>query len=241
MRRVVLRAGSFALLFLSSPTLLADALADVRAGLDRVAAAAPLRVRVEVARKLTEKEKPKGPERKGEAVVEHGPGGLSLHIDPSQLPRPGTRAELKRQEETTVRLDPGEALTLLDPATEIRRLLDGATVVSDRSEPFEGRPVRTVVLHPVPDLDEEDRKSVKRYDEVVTLRLDAEGVPVALDRTLDIKVSKLLISFTVSQRESRRFARVLGRLVTSSATEESSGSGLGQISATTTRFTVTPL
>jgi len=239
MRRVVLFLGLA--LLLVPHLLLADALADVRAGLDRLFVTAPFRARVEISRTETEKEKPKGALKKGEAVVEHGPAGLSVHLDPNQLPRPGTKAERKKQEETTVRLDPGAALKLVDPGTELRQLLDGATLVSDRSEPFEGRPHRTVVFKVVPEVDEEDRKALKRYEDVVTLRLDADGLPVALDRTLDLKFSKLLISFTVSQRESRRFARVGGRLVTTNASEESTGSGLGQSGGSSTRWTVTPL
>jgi hypothetical protein len=238
MRRAVLLTG---LLLLAPLPLRADALADVRAGLERVSPSAALRMRVEISRTETEKDKPKGPAKKGEAVVEHGPSGLSVHLEPEWLPKAGTRAERKKQEEATVRLDPGEALQLVDPGTEIRQFLDGATLVSDRTEPFEGRSVRTVVLHPVPDIDEEDRKSVKRYEDTVTLRLDADGVPIAFARTLDIKVSKMLISFTVSHRESRRFTRHAGRLVTVSATEESQGSGLGQSGGSTTRWTVTPL
>lgn len=239
MRRVVPFLG-LSLLFVPH-LLLADALADVRAGLDGLSLSAPFRARVEISRTEIEKEKQKGPVKKGVAVVEHGPSGLSVHLEPDQLPKPGTKAERKKQEETTVRLDPGEALKLVDPGTEIRQLLDGATLVSDRPEPFEGRTVRTVVLHPVPDLDEDDRKSVKRYEDAVTLRLDPDGVPLALTRTLDVKVSKMLISFTVSHRESRRFARAAGRLVTTSATEESSGSGLGQSSASKTHWIVSPL
>lgn len=238
MRRAVLLTG---LLLLAPLPLRADALADVRTGLDRVSPSASVRVRVEISRTETEKEKPKGPVKKGEAVVEHGPSGLSVHLEPEWLPKAGTKAEQKKQEEATVRLDPGQALKLVDPGAEIRQLLDGATLVSDRPEPFEGRSVRTVVLHPAPDLDEEDRKSVKRYEDTVTLRLDADGVPLTLARTLDVKISKMLISFTVSHRESRRFARVAGRLVTTSGTEESQGSGLGQSGGSTTRWTVTPL
>ena len=243
MRRAVLSAGfALALLSLLAPLpLFADALAEVRAGLDRVAAPEPVKARVAISRTETEKERPKGPVRKGEAVVEFGPSGLSIHLGPEYLPRPGTKAERKTQEETTVRLDAGEALKLVDPATGLRQLLDGATLVADRSEPFEGKPHRTVVFNVVPDVDEEDRKALKRYEDVVTLRLDADGVPVALDRVLDMKFSKLLISFTVSQRESRRFARLGGRLVTTSATEESTGSGLGQSGGSKTRWTVTPL
>ena len=238
MRRAVLLTG---LLLLTPLPLRADALADVRAGLDRVSPTASVRVRVEISRTETETQKPKGPVKKGEAVVEHGPSGLSIHVEPEWLPKTGTKAEQKKQEEATVRLDPGQALKLVDPGAEIRQFLDGATLVSDRTEPFEGRAVRTVVLHPAPDIDEEDRKSVKRYEDTVTLRLDADGVPVTLARTLDIKVSKMLISFTVSHRESRRFVRHAGRLVTVSATEESQGSGLGQSGGSTTRWSVTPL
>ena len=97
-----------------------------------------------------------------------------------------------------------------------------------------------MVLRPVADVDDEDRKALKKYEDVVTLRLDADGVPIALDRSLDMKFSKLLISFTVSVRQSRRFTRVAGRLLTASASEESHGSGLGQSGGSTTRWTVTP-
>ncbi|HYN42776.1 MAG TPA: hypothetical protein VE129_13415 [Thermoanaerobaculia bacterium] len=238
MRRAVLLTG---LLLLAPLSLRADALADVRAGLDRLSVSAPVKARVVISRQEIEKEKPKGPLKKGEAIVEHGPSGLSVHLDPEWLPKPGTKSEQKKREESTVRLDPGQALKLVDPGAGIRQLLDGATLVSDRAEPFEGRSVRTVVFRPVPDIDEEDRKSVKRYEDAVTLRLDADGIPVALDRSLDIKVSKMLISFAVTHRESSRFARTAGRLVTTQATEESSSSGLGQSGGATTRWTVTPL
>jgi hypothetical protein len=237
MRRFVLLAG----LLLATPLLRADGLGDLRTGLDRLSASEPIRVRVAISRTEVEKEKPKGPERKGEAVVEHGPAGLSIHLDPASLPKPGSRVERKAQEKSTVRLDPGEALKLVDPAAELRSLLDGATLLSDRTEAFEGRSLRTLVFKPVVDMDEDDRKSVKRYEDLVTVRLDAEGVPVAFDRTVDMKISKLLLSFTVSHRESRRFSRHGGRLVTTTALSESRGSGLGQSSATTTRWAVTPL
>jgi hypothetical protein len=93
----------------------------------------------------------------------------------------------------------------------------------------------------VPDLDEEERKHIKRYEEVVTIRLDADSVPMALDRTVDVKGSILIISITGSHRESRRFARVAGGLVTTTATEEDNSSGFGWSGKTTTRWTVTPL
>lgn len=239
MRRAVL--SSALLLSLLSTPLHGDALADVRAALDRLSTAAPVQARVRIARTETEKEKPKGPEKKGEAIVEHGPAGLTIRLEPEYLPKPGTKAERKRQEESTVRLDPGQALELVDPAQEIRQLLDGAALVSDAPVPFEGKSLRTVVFRPQPDVDEEDRKALKKYEDVVTLRLDADGVPLALDRVLDLKFSKLLISFTVSARESRRFARVDGRLLTTTATEESQGSGLGQSGGAKTRWSVTPL
>lgn len=241
MRRSALLTGLVLTAVLAPLSIRADALSDVRAGLEKLSTASPVKARVVISRQETEKEKPKGPEKKGEAVVEHGASGLSIHLEPAQLPTAGTQAERRKQEETTARLDPQTAMELVDPAASIRLLIDGAALVSDRPEAFDGKPVRTVVFRPVPDMDEEDRKSVKRYEDVVTLRLDADGVPVALDRTLDVKISKMLISFTVSQKESRRFVRASGRLLTSSATEESNGSGLGQSGGSRTRWTVTPL
>lgn len=219
----------------------ADALADVRATLDRLSSPAPVRARVRASRTEVEKEKPKGPEKKGEAIVELGPAGLTIRLEPEFLPKGATRADRKKEEDSTVRLAPRDALELLDPARELRQLLDGAVLVSDGNATYEGKPVRTIVFRPQPDVDEDDRKALKKYEDVVTLRLDAEGVPFALDRTVDLKFSKLLISFTVSARESRRFGRVEGRLLTTTATEESHGSGLGQSGGSTTRWTVSPL
>jgi hypothetical protein len=237
------RAGLLAglALCLTPLPLRGDAPADILAALDHLGTPGTVKARVEVVRVVVEKEKAKGGERRGEAVVEFGPSGLSIHLDPNHLPKPGTKAESKKREETITRLTIEEALKLLDPAARIRQLLGGAAVLSDRSEPFEGQTVRTVVLRPVPDLDEEERKHVKRYEEVVTIRLDADGVPMALDRTVDVKGSILIISITASHRESRRFARVAGGLVTTTATEEDNSSGFGWSGKTTTRWTVTPL
>ena len=238
MRRIVLLAGHLALaalLALPASPLRADVLGDVRAALGRLQPVATVKARVEIARTETEKEKPKR-EKHGRVVAEYGPEGLVLRVAPADLPQPRPAGAKARDE--AVALDAANALKLLDPAEDLRRLLDGATFVSDRSETFEGRSIRAVAFRPVADMDEEDRKAVKRYDDLVTLRLETDGTPVSLDRVLDVKVSKLLFSFTVSHRESRRFARHAGRLVTTSASEESSGSGLGQSSGSKTVYSV---
>jgi len=185
------------------------------------------------------RKKPKGGERRGRGTMEVGPAGVTLQFDPQSIPR-ARKAGAKKADDPVL-LDASAAIRLLDPADELRRLLEGATLVSDRAETFEGKPVRTVVFRPVPDLDDEDRKAVKKFEETVTLRLDGGGLPVSLDRSTELKISKLLISFSVTRKESKWFSLAPGRLVTARSVEESHGSGLGQDSASRMVTTVTVL
>ena len=106
----------------------ADLLADVRATLDRLPSTRAVRGEVEIIRTDTEQGRAKGTERKGRAAVEVGPSGVTLHFDALDVPH--GRKEGAKKGDGPVLLDASTAIRLLDPADDLRRLLDGATFVS---------------------------------------------------------------------------------------------------------------
>jgi hypothetical protein len=57
--------------------------------------------------------------------------------------------------------------------------------------------------------------------------LDADGVPLAVERKYRLKGSRFLISFEAGESSSVTLGRVKSRLVATSSTRESEGSGMG--------------
>ena len=62
-----------------------------------------------------------------------------------------------------------------------------------------------------------------------------------MDRDIQARFSKFLVGFKVHEHETREFQRAGGRLVTTSATKESTGSGLGHSDESHTTTSVTLL
>jgi hypothetical protein len=62
-----------------------------------------------------------------------------------------------------------------------------------------------------------------------------------MDRNIEAKFSKFLIGFKIHEHETREVPRAAGRLVTTSSTKESSGSGFGHSEESRTNITVTLL
>jgi len=62
-----------------------------------------------------------------------------------------------------------------------------------------------------------------------------------MDRNIEAKFSKFLIGYKVHERDTREFQRAAGRLVATSVTKESSGSGLGHSEESHTTIAVTLL
>jgi hypothetical protein len=240
------------LFVLTAPTLLfADGLTDVRATLQKLQSDQPLRARVEIKTRHSggESNKQKQSEGVSSLIVESGGEGLKLSWSPDQIrqSRKAAWAETanpdapKSDIATLKALEAGQALNLLDAADPLRRGLEKAALLEDKSDTHKGKPARLLVIRIDLGLDEEGRKALKSSDAILKLWLDGDGIPVAMDRNIEARFSKFLIGFKVHEHETREYQRAAGRLVTTSATRDSSGSGLGHSDESHTTMTVTLL
>jgi hypothetical protein len=240
------------LLALTTPTLLfADGLNDVRATLQKLQSDQPLRARVEIKTRRSggESTKQKQSEGVSSVIVESGAEGLRMSWSPDQIKqsRKAVWAETanpdapKSDIATLKALEPGHALNLLDAADSLRRGLERAVLLEDKPDTRKGKSVRLLVIRIDLGLDEEGRKALKSSEAIEKLWLDGDGIPVAMDRNIDAKFSKFLIGYKIHEHETREFQRAGGRLVTTSVTKESSGSGLGHSEDSHTAITVTLL
>lgn len=222
---------ALALAVLLATPVAAASLDDIRVALEKVGPPQPVRVRVESRSTSVQKNKR---EEKASApiVVEHGPEGLRLTWDPGQIDRAqdaprGRSAEQKAARELAA-LSASDALELVDGARSLRRMLAGATLLSEKEGTLDGQPARVLVVRPTNEMTEEERKEFKTYEDTLTLTLGPDGLPRLTERAVNLKMSKLLISMTASRRETRRYALVAGRLVVTTSEESSTSSALGQ-------------
>jgi hypothetical protein len=241
---------SVALLF--APTLLfADGLTDVRATLQKLQSDQPLRARVEIKTRHSggESNKQKQSEGVSTVIVENGADGLRLSWSPDQIrqSRKAAWAEIanpdapKSDLAMLKALEAGQALNLLDAADPLRRGLERAVLLEDKPDTYKGKRARLLVLKIDLGLDEEERKALRSSDAIEKLWLDADGIPIAMDRNIDARFSKFLIGYKLHEHETREFQRAAGRLVAISITKESSGAGLGHSEEVHTAITVTLL
>jgi hypothetical protein len=237
---------------LLAPTLLfADGLTDMRATLQKLQSDQPIRARVEIKTRHSggESSKQKQSEGVSSVIVESGAEGLRLSWSPDQIKqsRKAAWAEIanpdapKSDIATLKALEAGHALNLLDAADPLRRGLERAVLLEDKPGTHKGNPARLLVIRIDLGLDEEERKALKSSEAIEKLWLDGDGIPVAMERNIEAKFSKFLIGFKVHEHETREFQRAAGRLVTTSSTKESSGSGLGHSDESHTTIAVTLL
>jgi hypothetical protein len=237
---------------LFAPTLLfADGLTDVRAALQKLQSDQPIRARVEIKARRSggESSKQKQSDSVSSVIVESGGDGLKLSWSPDQIKASrkaawteATNPDAPKSDIATLKtLEPGQALNLLDAADPLRRGLERATLVEDKPDTRKGKSVRLLVIKIELALDEEERKALKSSDAIEKLWLDSDGIPLAMDRTIDAKFSKFLIGFKIHEHETREFQRAGGRLITTSSNKESSGSGFGHTEETYTTTNVTLL
>jgi hypothetical protein len=192
---------------------------------------------VEIRVSQTEDGRPKGPPRAGAVVVAHGPEGLRIDRD---TVGPGDSRDGKADKPPSLTSE--EALALVDAAADLRKRLDGATLVSDAAETRDGAPVRVLTLRPKTTLDEKSRKSMKQWDETLTVTLDARGFPKTSAYALSGKATVFLFwTAAVSIRETKRYETAAGRLVVRSSVQETAGAAFGQKGDARTEITVTPL
>jgi hypothetical protein len=226
------------LFYLLVPTLLfADGLTDLRVALQKLQSDQPLRARVEIKTRRSggESAKQKQSESVSSVIVESGADGFKLNWSPEQIKASrkaawteATNPDAPKSDIATLKtLEPGQALNLFDAADALRRHLERARLLEDKSDTYKGKPARLLVIRIELALDEEERKALKSSEAIEKLWLDNDGIPIGMDRTIDARFSKFLIGFKIHEHETREFQRAAGRLVTISSTKESSGAGFG--------------
>ncbi len=236
LRVLVLLASVLPLL--AAPAAHADRLTDLRATLEKLRGDSPVKAQIAVrsVRRNGDDKETGQATQEVTVIAEHGPQGLRLTWSPQLLAeaRKAARQKVANPDAPVTQgvdlavLDAEQAVELLDTADSLLLSLDRAVLAEDRVEPRGGKPTRVLVIKPHDGLSASDRKAVKSREDTLKIWLDDNGIPVALDRSFKIKFSKLMISINVSGHQTATFAVSGDRLVTLSASEESSGSGLGQ-------------
>lgn len=235
-----MRSAAFLLLALP---LCADGLSDLRARLGKFQGQTPVKGQVE--RQLWQKdqdgkEAPKIFQGAMTFQVEDGPGGLRIQIPQALMSqaRKERMASLQDPEKTppTARVlssaGPMEVADVLDAAEGLLRDLAQSTLLEEKADAFEGQPAKLLVLKAEPKLDAQARKAMKSMQATVKVWLDAEGLPLAYEKSVAWKASRFFISFEGTQRNLQRFRRLGDRLVAVQKTEENSNRGMGNTNET---------
>lgn len=221
------------LLLTAALGLRADGLSDLRTALKGLPASQPVKATVDcqVWSRSGDGKQPKIVQGRAQARLEDGPAGLKLGWDRAELARVEAAGKAKDE-------GPGKALQALgveraerltDAAKALLEDLDGAQVQEDRPEAWQGHPARLLVLKLEPkDLDADDRKHLKSFSRTLKVWLGPDGVPLAADERLDMKLSVMFIGVELHHAESLAFARVGDRLVATHDETQDSGAGAGQ-------------
>ncbi|BDU74320.1 hypothetical protein [Mesoterricola silvestris] len=219
--------------------LRADALGALRARLQKPAGGEPLKasVQVETWNRKGDEKKPVISQGKATAWAESGPQGLRLSWGRDLLAQALQEARLQTADpekttptrEAMAGIDALSLQNYFDPGPQILQELDGATLLEERPDTLDGRPLKLLSLKLEPRIGARERKYIKELDATAKVWVDAEGTPVAAETRVKVRGKALLvISFRSEQHDAYRFGRVGGRLVTVHHVHESSGSGGGE-------------
>lgn len=226
------------LVLLFSLPLAADPVGDVRAALERLNGRDAIRATYDLQRSVNNEGKLDNDKSSGKVTVEveANPSGYQIvvprpileQIEREQLAHdrnpklPTSTANALRE------IDAVETSEVLDCAPRIIRLIDGAKVLSDGSGTWQGKPARVLVLRAADRIDAEDASRVKVAENKVTLWLDPENVPVAVEHMFSAKFSFLVFKGEMKQKKSWHLSRAGNRLIRSRFEYTQTSSGMGQ-------------
>ena len=227
----------------------ANGLDDLRTALQKLAGGEPVKATLEHQfwRQTTDDKKPVVSQGRVTAQVEDGPQGLRV-----LWPRPALQQavkELAAQEQDPERqaptrtalrgVDPLEAAEALQQAEALLRDLGQATLQEERTEAWQGRPARLLLLKVEPRIPAGQKKYLKELKAEAKVWVGADGLPLAFASTVAYKGSRMFISFEGGQSQERHFAKVGGRLVAVRTTSEDRNAGFGASTLTKKTTTLT--
>jgi hypothetical protein len=199
--------------------LRAEPLADLQARLAGLQndQATRIKVDVELRHKGTAPLHRSGQKRRGQATVVYGPEGVKM-INQRWLGSSSRFSVWRKSkvETETPLLGFDEAADLINPAETLQLLLIDATLLSEETVLWQGRPTRHLVIRP----------GLLAADQPLTLEvgiwLDETGLPLAMERSM--KLGFALLNATSHQAVT--FQQVDGRLLVDEARETYSGTAL---------------
>lgn len=168
--------------------------------------------------------------------ISAGPSGLQLSFPQDVVARvESDRQNLNPdQPHSTVRaldyLYAADLASALNGALDLLRDLDGATLRSDTATTLNGAPARLLEADIVLRMTTADVKRVKKSTSVLKVWLGADGVPLAMERSVQAKGSVMLISFEFGDTLARSFTRKGDRLVAVREERRISSAGFGATS-----------
>jgi hypothetical protein len=211
------------LCLLAATTLLrADTLSELKAALKKLPAREP--VRVKVVQKGWEEEGGKREALDETFTVADGPGGV--HVD-------GKKARNSRKG-----LQAGEngGSGYVRPQEELLDALAEARLLEEKADTYEGKPVRRLRLALDADLDADTKAHLKRAVAEGTVWVGPDGLPVAWQRNLELKMRMMLVfSMDLKLEVRRRFLRHRDRLLVASESADVKGQAMGRAFAAESR------
>ncbi|WP_306590145.1 hypothetical protein [Geothrix sp. 21YS21S-4] len=238
------------MLLLALP-LAANGLDDLRAALAKLPGGDPVKATLEHSfwRQIVDDKKPTITQGKVSAHVEDGPQGLRVTWARPALQQAAKELAVQEREpehptptRTALKnLDPLETAEALNHAEALLRDLSLAQLQEERSEAWQGRPARLLVLKLDPILPPGQRKYLKELKVDAKLWVGPDGLPLAFTTAVALKGSRMFITFEAGNTQERLFARVGGRLVVTRNTTEDRTAGLGASNQTKKITTLTVL
>jgi hypothetical protein len=199
----------------------------------RNVAAMRLEVEVEVKERGSAPLHLRGTRQRGGAVIEWGPEGVES-LEQWWLGTGGRLSVWKRAQRRPV-IDEGdrvlsevEAAELADPAAMLGELLADATLLSDETSTWEGRPARRLAIRPAllaprEGLGEGESREPQPLALLLHVWLDEAGAPIAIERSVDFELGPAL---AVRQRQTLVLRQLDGRLLVAEMRETWSGRAL---------------
>lgn len=213
----------------------AGTVADLRAALARLSATQPLAATLEVRSRSHGDGQDKPLQASARITVDSDAAGLQLTFAPALLQQAAREAaaHARNKDLPTPLDDLLDKLTapnvqpMVDFGPELLRLLDGATLASQRDGMLAGQPARLLVFSVPMSPSASRQMTMKSYVGELKVWLGIDGLPLAVDEKIDVHGRKLLVSIDFATTSHYRL-RVRGtRLVAVSRHVEESHSVFG--------------
>lgn len=232
---------------LTAPPMAADSLSDLRTVLQRYPAKGPFAVSASV--QVNGDSQGVAGARSGSTnfEVEFGPAGLMIRVPPAALGAAETEAEEKKRdpENRTPTRTAMVALTIfdivdgLDSASMLLNDLDQASLVSQTSSTFAGKPATLMRIKVKPTLAGTSR-FVKEPKIELRVWVDSNGLPVGAERDSNYSASFVIVSASNVRKERWQFAVFGDRLYAAHSDEDNRASAVGKSIVSSRAVTYVP-